>query len=466
MRTQEPSPKEPIGSTAFGSLRAEDEIWLPDCFVPPDDFDLMRGMQSIAVFGAPGSGKSAVRKMLIQRCHKPSGEPQCLIAHWQPMPPVFEPFVGFQSVPGQVAYVFDACSMAVVEHLIAYPEMWARTAKWARRLLTWFVYRFTQGDLQTRAGLVVERRKGPGRSIVGELLHAPPEQDLLPANNWSLVAEELTKALVRSGLEGLWVVVDNLEPRIEAQPDQVASSLGAFLSTLPMFEVASFAYKAFVPQTLQSLLASAGGLERRRIRPHRLIWKEPQLVRIVERRLALATGKEPFHLEDLCSTDRLINWLRRGGGDRPRAWLELIRPLIVHYIAHDLDRPIEEKVWLELRQQSPPRLVVDERHMRVTVGGRGIPVKDMTSGGYRLLCYLYRNAGRLVPWKELYYCGYRGLERVPLTADDEGYEDWFSCERTLHTRMSDLRKAIEPEPKAPVYLETVKGEGVVLRVSW
>ena len=38
---------EHVGATAFGSLRAEDEPWLADCFVPPEDFELLGGMQSV-----------------------------------------------------------------------------------------------------------------------------------------------------------------------------------------------------------------------------------------------------------------------------------------------------------------------------------------------------------------------------------------------------------------------------------
>lgn len=458
--------KDPVGIAVFGSLQADDEPWLADCFVPPAEFDLMGGMHSIVVFGAPGSGKSTVREMLLRRCRDLSGRPRCLVARWQPMPLVPESAAGFQSVPGQVSYVFDACAMAVVEYLASYPDVWAGAPGWVQRLLSWFVHRFVQGDLVARTGLFREQQRGMNPEVVEDLLSAEPSEDLLPPHNWPLVAAELSKALTRLGLNGLWVVVDGLEPWVQTQFQRITSALSAFFSTLPLFEQAAFAYKAFIPVALQPTLAAAAGLERRRVHPHRLEWREAQLIEIVEQRLTLAFGGQPFGLDDLCAACGLLEWLRRGGGNRPRAWLELVRPLVAYYVSQRLNHPIEEELWKELRWESPPRLFLDEANRRAIVGGREVSAEEMTSGAYRLLCYLYKNAGRTVPWEELYFLGYRGLDHMPRIPDDENYEPPSLYERTLHSRMSDLRKAIEPDPQHPVYLDTVKGKGVVLRLSW
>jgi hypothetical protein len=458
--------KDPVGIAVFGSLQADDEPWLADCFVPPAEFDLMGGMHSIVVFGAPGSGKSAVREMLLRTSCDLSGQPHCLVARWEPMLLVPESAAGFQSVPGQVSYVFDACAMAVVEYLASYPHVWAGAPGWVQRLLSWFVHRFVQGDLTARAGLFREQRRGMSPEAVEGLLSAEPDEDLLPPHNWPLVGAELSKALIRLGLNGLWVVVDGLEPWVQTQFQRITSALGAFFSTLPLFEQAAFAYKAFLPVALQPTLAAAAGLERQRIHPHQLEWIEEQLIEIVERRIALASGGRPFGVGDICSAGGLLEWLRRGGGNRPRAWLELMRPLVAYYLSQRLSRPIEEELWKRLRQRTLPRLFVDEANRRAMAGGREISAEEMTSGAYRLLRYLYRNAGKIVSWEELYFRGYRGLDRVPRTPDDDGYEPPALYEHTLHSRMSDLRKAIEPDPQHPIYVETVKGTGVVLRLTW
>ncbi|HIP96809.1 MAG TPA: winged helix family transcriptional regulator [Anaerolineae bacterium] len=464
---EEQAPVRAPGLAAFGGLRAEDEPWLAECFVPPADFGLMAGMGSIAVFGPPGSGKSALREMLIERCRAPSGSQRCcLIARWQPNPLVLGPDAGFRSVPGQVNNVFDVCAMAILEYVVAHPSVWSGAPRWARNLLTWFVHRFMQGDAAGRAAYLLEQEGGPGPSTVQGLLEAEVTQDLVPPHNWPQVAAELSKALTRLGLEGVWVVVDGLEPWVETQFDRVVSSLSAFFSTLPLFEQAAFAYKAFLPSVLQSDLAAAAGVERGRIQPYWLAWREEQLVEMVERRLAFALGRSRFTLHELCSAEGLLEWLRRGGGNRPRAWLELIRPLVTRYISEQRHRPIGMDEWVELRRRTPPRLFLDEMNRRVVVGGREVGIEEMTSGGYRIFCYLYKNAGRVVPWDELYYRGYRGLEHVPRAVGDEGYEAPASYENVLYSRISDLRKAIEPDPRDPLYLDTVRGVGVVLRLRW
>lgn len=456
--------REPVGATAFGSLRAEDEPWLADCFVPPEDFDLLGGMQSVVVFGSPGSGKSAVREMLVRQCCASAGEPRCLVASWRPMPPVFEAVDGFQSVPGQVAHVFDACGMAILEYLVGRAEVWEQASGWVRSALAWFVHRFTQGSLEARVGPLLERDGRSQNSALLAVLQTEWEEDLLPRDEWSLVAGQVSMALQAIGLDGLWIVVDGLEPWVETQPQRVGDALRALLSTLPLFEPAAFAYKVFVPLRLQPALASSTGLVRRRLYSQVLTWREAQITRMVEGRLGLALGIEGIQLHDLCAADGFLEWLRRCGGTNPRAWLEALRPLVVHYLAQGLEHPIGEQAWRELRRRAPPRLSVDEENRRVLVGGREVQASEMTLGAFRLLCFLYRSPGQLVPWERLYYLGYQELGHVP-SRDDREYENRQSWLPTLHTRMSDLRRAIEPDPEEPLYLETVRDKGVIMRVA-
>lgn len=451
---------------AFGSLRAEDEPWLEKCFVPPRDFELMGRESSVIVFGAPGTGKTAVQEMLLNGCRDPAGKPKYVVARWRPNLLRMGSTVGFQSVPNQVSSVFSACGMAVLEYLAAYPYVWDEAPVWARQQLIWFAHRFVKGDLAARAAYLLEQSEGTGSEIVASIVHSEIERDLIPPNDWSQVAAELSKALIRSGLKGVWVVVDGAEPWVDRRFDDLVSSFSAFFSTLPLFEQSDFAYKVFLPALMQPHLAAAAGSERHRVRSYLLDWSEDKLIDMVERRLALAFGRRSFTLGELCSAKGLLEWLRRGGGNRPRSWFELVRPLVACYISEDREEPIEESEWRELRRQAPPRLVLDEANRRAIVGGREVRAKEMTSGGYRLLCYLYENAGRVVPWNELYYRGYRGLDHMPRSAADENYEPPSSYESILYSRVSDLRKAIEPDPQSPLYLDTIRGKGISLRLRW
>lgn len=456
---------EPLGLQALAALRAEEEPWLEQCFVPPDDFALMGGKCSIAVFGKPGSGKSAVCRMLLREAGGASARPRYLIVPWQPMPPAFAAPTGFQSVPGQVAYILDACALALLTQLVAEPQRWYSAPSWARRFLVWFIRRFLREDAESRLGPEVALHEETGLQLLRELQQEESDTELIAVDDWPLIGAELSKVAQRLGWEGVWIIVDGIEPWFIAQPHQVRSALAAFFATLPLFQEASLAYKAFLPDRLQPALASVAGIERYRVHPYRLHWQEEQLVTIVERRLTLAFG-HTMSLQDLCAAKELKLWLARIGGDSPRAWLEAIRPLVSYAFAHRESLPVSTKTWKELRRQHPPRLELDEARACVRVGGREIPADAMTGGAFRLLRYLYQNAGRPIPWEELYYRGYRELPYIPRVPEDEGYEERTTWGPILYTRLSDLRKVIEPDPSDPFYIETLRGQRVIFHLPW
>ncbi len=445
------------GLAVFGTLRAEEEPWLADCFVPPAEFEGMIAARSIVVFGAPGGGKSALCRMLAARTFSGTS-PSYLVVHWRPTPYLWDPVTGFDSVPGQVIHVFDLCALEVLRFLAHDPDRWAAAPEWARWMLAWFVGRFLRGDPKIRVAELLE--ESPGREVIAAILAPGRDEDLLPPNDWRLVTAEFAKALQRLGLQGIWVMVDGLETWLE-ESGRLLPAFVSFLSTLPLFEEEAFAYKVFAPEAFFQPLLEAEGVDRRRFMMYRLTWSEAQLVQIVERRLALATGKPKFPLKALCSASPFLTWLRRAGGESPRVWLECVRPFVARYL--ETGRPVPASEWNKLRERVVPRVILDEVNRLVIVGGRRIPMGEIPSGALRILQYLYRNAGRVVPWDELYYKGYRGKAHIPGRRDPDYEEDY---ENTLYSRLSDLRRIIEPEPESPICIETVREEGVRLRVSW
>ena len=78
---------------------------------------------------------------------------------------------------------------------------------------------------------------------------------------------------------------------------------------------------------------------------------------------------------------------------------------------------------------------------QVYVGGK--PIK-LTALEFRLLAYLIKNAGRVVPKKELF---------------DKVWEDKFTGDGTLNVHVRRLRGVIEKNPDAPEYIVTVWGDG-------
>ena len=87
------------------------------------------------------------------------------------------------------------------------------------------------------------------------------------------------------------------------------------------------------------------------------------------------------------------------------------------------------------------RLSVDFDARQVFVNGA--PAK-LTALEFRLLAYLIRNEGRVIPKQELF---------------EQVWEDKFTGDGTLNVHIRKLREAIEREPGSPAYLVTVWGEG-------
>lgn len=87
------------------------------------------------------------------------------------------------------------------------------------------------------------------------------------------------------------------------------------------------------------------------------------------------------------------------------------------------------------------RLTVDFNARQVLVNGA--PVK-LTALEFKLLAYLIRNEGRMIPKQELF-------ERV--------WEDRFTGDGTLNVHIRRLRETVEREPGSPEYILTVWGEG-------
>lgn len=87
------------------------------------------------------------------------------------------------------------------------------------------------------------------------------------------------------------------------------------------------------------------------------------------------------------------------------------------------------------------RLIVDFDARQVLVNG--MPVR-LTALEFKLLAYLIRNEGRMIPKQELF-------EKV--------WEDSFTGDGTLNVHVRKIREVIEREPGSPEYILTVWGEG-------
>jgi hypothetical protein len=456
---------------AFESLRAEDEPWLPEVFEAPPEFDLIIGSRSAIIFGATGSGKTAVYQALALSSVTGEGKPKRLLVEWHPKPP--KPGVEIDSylVDQQINQLFDACALSLATHLAYYPDAFINAPTWAQGALVWFIRRYLQGDFELRTGSLSKEIGEAGRSLLIQLQTSSIRMALPDEAAPELVIVELVKVLAEVELTGAWVLVDRLETWSETEPERLAAGLTAFLSTLSLFEQNGFAYKMLLPASLAPFLSGVSGVARRRLDVHHLRWSKHKLEALVTKRLSLALGREINSLADICEDKMLSNWLERCGGDTPHGWLEYLRPLVAAYL--DRQRrgrfePVSTEEWHDIRRRHPPLLILDKQHERVMVGER--EVKELSEGQYALLEYLYDRAGQVCSRSELYYRAARGLAYEPRAPSDPGWEAPKAYSGQLDTAIWRLREMIEPgyvdNNKDSLFIITVKGKGYRLENAY
>lgn len=97
--------------------------------------------------------------------------------------------------------------------------------------------------------------------------------------------------------------------------------------------------------------------------------------------------------------------------------------------------PLEESIY------RCGKLRIDFTIGRAFLGGEPLKLKAME---YKLLCYLVRNRGRIVPKEELF---------------SQVWRDSFTGDGTLNVHIRRLREQIEEDPNHPVYIKTTWGTG-------
>lgn len=435
-----PSPTENTSPalSAFDALRAEDESWLETCFVPPPDFELIAGARSMLVLGEPGSGKTALYRMLLLRLRPPDRKPHRLIVEWRPQS--LPPGTPANSATAEVMLdrVLSECTAELVRHLTAWPGKFEAAPEDVKNTLAWFARRY------------------PPSERIPDWLARSAQDDFLDGAVPQHRIAELVKALAEIELAGACVLVgpDHLEGW-----ETVQLGLGALLSSLNLFEQTRFVYKFVLPAAQGSSLLTTSGVERRRLDTMPLRWFEPELITIVERRLAFATGGKASRLSDVCEDEKVSEWLARCSGNVPRDWLEQTRPLASHYLSRG--RPLTVTEWKEIRNSRPPRLSVDLETGRVMVGQKEL--EGIGPVGMALLSYLYQHRDRICTRDELYHKAY-----LPAVYPDQPEQraETIEYKDLLNNVLYRLREAIEPDPRQPVFIVAKPRKGVQLENAW
>ena len=436
-----------IGLSAFESLRAEEEPWLGRCFVYPPEFSLMTRPRSTLIFGEVGSGKTALFLALRRVCVDRRSR---LPVVWGP-PPGDAPSPVFPLVER----VFAACAEALLSHLSHHPKGFQEAPRDTQQTIAWFIYRHLGPDASRLVAAYADRADMAARPALHTLSSSYKENEWLASASPGQLIAEWNKVLRGIGLQGTWVLVG---PDVD---EESLPSIHALLSTQEVVDKPRFAFKMVLPMEFKHRLASAGGVLRKWVDGYTMTWTTADLQEIVLKRLSIAAGKEIAEFSEICDDPDLLQWLEGTGGSSPRGWLESIARLAAHYLKRQ--RPITIQEWHRIRASSPPPLLFDETTGAVTVGWRRIPSLSPVSAA--LMKYLYTHRDRVCTREELYYLAY-----LPACYPDAagGDRDTTRAESrsVLDNAVSRLRKEVEPCPRHPIYIVTVRGKGYRLEHAW
>jgi DNA-binding winged helix-turn-helix (wHTH) protein/energy-coupling factor transporter ATP-binding protein EcfA2 len=448
-----------LALAAFDYLRAEEEPWLAEAFVAPGDFALLLGPRSTVLYGESGSGKTTLLRMIAQAAPT---DAFCLF--WTP---ALESDQALDNPDVWAEGFLQTCAVALRGHFARHPQGWSTLPGWAQGFLTDFLRRYREPLWEMECARLRAGLDASGQAWLDQMmapLSAPAPYDTTALSRARLL-EYLAEAIAAAGWQSLWVFGDGFqiwEQHEDAAVEKaVQAGLGKWVSSLTLLDQQAFTLKLALPLGWREALQGMRAIRTRRLDEYILTWEKDDLVAIVNKRLRLAAGRPDVHLATLCPTCALNDWLWRYAGANPRRWLGQARSLYQAYRQAG-DRPLTPEAWRQLNRRLAPYLTLaaDEKGV-VYVGPHRV---ELTEPLYKVLAYLY-GEDRVCSREELYFVAYKGLERVPRRGET-GWEEPTAWRGILDTVLWRLRKAIEPDPDRPMFVQTVRGQGVKLaRVS-
>ncbi|MEI6179180.1 MAG: winged helix-turn-helix domain-containing protein [Chloroflexales bacterium] len=447
----------------FGQLRAEREVaWLPKAFVAPREVAALGGMRSVAIIGAGGSGKSALRQWLEAEVNPPGQPPRILVATWRPTFP-HTPLAGSRAANAWVAQALDVCMAALLDYLAHYPQTLRSNANWVTATVQWLIHQHLSDMAGNRELLLDRLSEGAdpaGAALLRELLIGEPPTVFRPDTPAPRLIAALTDVVRRLKLAGIWVMVDGLEHLVDEDAVLAETMVSALLATLGVFEEQQFAVKLFAPHELAHPITTSSAVSRRRIDRYWLRWSVPELMALLERRIALLLDRPTFTMAALYAPHEVAATFACYGGLLPREWLLLARAFVRAYLDQGAQHCLTTEQWVQIWRTNPPPLRVDLQDHRAFIGQGEI--KQIPGTAQRLLEYLYRHRDQLCTRSELYFCGMLGLDAVPRVKGDPGYAAPDEWENLINTSLWRLRNLVERDPSMPIYIVTRRGKGITL----
>jgi len=434
----------------FAALQAEtEESWLNQVFVSPSQRADFIQSRSTAIIGSSGSGKTALRLMLLEQSFADR-----LVVRWLPALPHD---TGQQTTTTLVNDLLQTIARELIKALGREPSRFDTAEDWAQEELATIIYMLFDktAGINRLVGRLSSGLAQRGRELVAQLLlpSQPPEtySDTRPQQ----LIEDLVVSLPQVGYTRVWVVVDGLE-RLEAQEEIGRHAVESLCAVLSLFELPGLSFKILVPDSFVVVVRQSRSFHRRRLVIAQLQWSEGELMQLVERRLAILLGRSEARVEEIAPVDALLEQLRIHE-PTPRAWIEAFRPFVEAFFLHGAAVPLTAETFTLLIRPTTPQLRISGD--QILINGRD--VSPISPQSRQILDYLFARRGLTCTRAEIYYCALRG-KPTALKKGEIGYEDPARWRSTVDTALNRLREAIEPNPKQPVLLITKRGEGIML----
>ena len=445
---------------AFDHLRAEyEERWFDKVFVPPADFNAISRMRSTLVFGEEGSGKTAIKTALIQQAQSQEGGP--LVFEWVPGVPTNVPDAEF--VHFFMGEVLNLSAEILLQRIGRNPTIFIDASGYAKEQIIWFLHTYLATDQDLILLKFENHFSKAGMETLKNIFERTHQATIINSTQPRIMAE-VVFLFQNIGYSGIAILIDRLDTWFELEPERLSRLLNVFTSTVALFDIPGFVLKILCSENLKTAISTSIGVKKRRFDVYPLKWSSVSLVRLVELRLAGYLGVREIHIQELTSDPGIIKRLESFGGNSPRGWLEIIRPLAEKYILQGENKPLSIEETLVIYASYPPLLKINLQTDQVHIGYK--LVDDISTSSIHLLRYLYTLPERSCTKAELYYKGLQALSYIPQIGDSrwEAPKNWNGA---IDTALWRLRQAIESDPDKPIYIVSQRGRGIIkLENAW
>lgn len=484
----------------FADTEADREQQLPAYFIETPYYDDILGdprkPRSMVIYASRGCGKSAHRVMVSAACRPKSTSSSVLGVEYT----AFESFSDGLQAGYRSNYLQDHVS-AVLEHTVEaflvalftnvslcerFPaeNVAELRAYWRRHGSTygnpaacftvlrnlsqrgggdapvdWSSFRSAWDDHRLssflRASYVAHH---PGVRLLADLMETTVEPTVLDRFAPNALFRRLVALVQSTGIETVYVLVDRVDEShaLAANPDGIVDILVPLAGELPLMETPGAAFKLFLPTEVAKRLIMRPEVRSDRISFRELRWDEQTLQELLIARLSAFSGGEITSVGQLCEPDLAAEIdlaLVKQSMGTPRNLLRLAEELItVHCQRAGGSLSLTREDWHAARDRyfgtastrgfkasMHPPLRLDAKARAVAIGSKTIALTD---ANFRLLQFLAERKEKTVEAYELWQAGW--------------------SDTSLRTAVKRIRQAIEPDSKNPVYLITIRGEGLRL----